>query len=109
VGIALEVTPHVNADGMITMDLHPEISDLSSQSTTEGSTVFTTTEADTRALVRDGETAVIAGLIRSSEQTYERGVPYLQSIPLLGSLFKSSDRRTEKRELLIFITPTLGR
>ncbi|MCK4415361.1 MAG: type IV pilus secretin PilQ [Candidatus Eisenbacteria sp.] len=107
VGITLEVTPHVNEDGIITMDLHPEISDISSQSTAQGGTIFTTTEADTRVLVRNGETAVIGGLIRSAETKFERGVPYLRSIPLLGALFKSTDTRTEKRELLIFITPTL--
>jgi type IV pilus secretin PilQ/predicted competence protein len=109
VGIALEVTPHVNADNEITMDLHPEVSDLASQSTAAGSVVFTMTEADTRVLVQDGQTAVIAGLIRGSETTYESGIPYLKDVPLLGNLFKTSDKRIEKRELLIFITPRIVR
>ncbi|MBM3317001.1 MAG: type IV pilus secretin PilQ [Candidatus Eisenbacteria bacterium] len=107
VGIALEVTPHINIDGQITMDLHPEVSDLSSQSTVAGGVVFTTTEADTRVLVRDGQTAVIAGLIRSGETSFERGIPLLKDLPLLGAIFKSSDKRVEKRELLIFITPRI--
>jgi len=107
VGITLEVTPHVNANELITMDIHPEVSDLSSQSTAQGGVVFTTTEADTRVMVDNGETAVIAGLIRSSEIEYERGVPYLRSIPVLGHLFKSTNKRAEKREMLIFITPRL--
>ncbi len=109
VGIALEVTPHVNNDSQITMDLHPEISDLSSQSTAQGGVVFTTTEADTRVLVADGQTAVIGGLIRGGEVLYERGVPFLKDIPLLGALFKTSDRRLEKRDLLIFVTPRIVR
>ena len=109
VGISLEVTPHINDSNQITMDLHPEISDLSAQATTQGGIVFSTTEADTRVLVADGETAVIGGLIRGSELVSERGVPYLKDIPLLGRLFKTSDRRTEKRELLIFVTPRIVR
>jgi type II secretory pathway component GspD/PulD (secretin) len=107
VGIHLEVTPHVNANDLITMDIHPEVSDLSSQSTSQGGNVFTTTEADTRVMVNNGETAVIGGLIRTSEIETESGVPYLRSVPVLGHLFKSSEKRNEKRELLIFITPRL--
>jgi type II secretory pathway component GspD/PulD (secretin) len=109
VGIALEVTPHINANNEITMDLHPEISDLASESATQGGIVFSTTEADTRVMVQDGETAVIGGLIRGGELVTERGVPLLKDIPLLGRLFRTSDRRTEKRELLIFVTPRIVR
>lgn len=109
VGIALEVTPHINVGDRITMDIHPEVSDLSSQSTVTGGVVFTTTEADTRVLVENGQTAVIAGLIRSGETQFERGVPVLKDLPILGHLFKTSDKRSEKRELLIFITPRIVR
>lgn len=107
VGIALEVTPHINADNQITMDLHPEISDLASATSTQGGIIFTTTEAETRVLVGDGETAVIGGLMRHGELTSKRGVPLLKDIPLLGRLFRSSERRVEKRELLIFVTPRI--
>ena len=51
--------------------------------------------------------AVIAGLIRTQMIDYERGVPYLKDIPILGRLFESSDQREEKRELLIFVTPRI--
>lgn len=109
VGITLEVTPYINSEDLITMDIRPEISDLSQQSTVQGGIVFNTTEADTRVMVRAGETAVIGGLIRTSEIRYKRGVPLLRDIPLLGVLFGSSDTRTEKRELLIFVTPRIVR
>ena len=105
VGITLEVTPNVNSDDRVTMDLHPEVSDLSSQATVQGGIVFTTTEADTRVMVGDGETAVIGGLIRTNESRFEEGIPVLRTIPVLGNLFKSSDVRKERRELLIFVTP----
>lgn len=109
VGIELEVTPYINSDDRVTMDLHPEVSDLSSQATVQGGIVFTTTEADTRVMVADGETAVIGGLIRTNESRFEEGVPLLKSIPILGNLFKSSDVRKDRRELLIFITPRIVR
>ncbi len=107
VGITLEVTPYINADGRVTMDLHPEVSDLSSQSTVQGGIVFTTTEADTRVMVSDGETAVIGGLISQTETRFEQGVPILKSVPILGHLFRTSDVRKENRELMIFVTPRI--
>jgi type II secretory pathway component GspD/PulD (secretin) len=67
--------------------------------------IFTTTLADTRVMVDNGETAVIGGLIRTSEIKFQQGVPILRSIPLLGGLFRTSDVRKENRELLIFVTP----
>jgi type IV pilus assembly protein PilQ len=105
VGITLEVTPYINSDNRITMDLHPEVSDLSSEATVQGGIIFTTTLADTRVMVNDGETAVIGGLVRTREITFAQGIPLLKSIPLLGAVFRSSDVRKESRQLLIFITP----
>lgn len=107
VGITLRVTPVVNKDGRVTLDLHPEVSDLSSQATVQGGVVFTTTQADTRVMVNSGQTAVIGGLVRESVIEFERGLPILMDIPILGHLFKSTSDRTEARELLIFVTPTI--
>ncbi len=109
VGITLEVTPYINSENRVTMDLHPEVSDLSSQATVQGGIVLTTTEADTRVMVADGETAVIGGLIRTNETRFEEGIPVLKSIPIIGNLFKSSDVRKDRRELLIFVTPRIVR
>ena len=109
VGITLEVTPYINSENKVTMDLHPEVSDLSSQATVQGGIVFTTTEADTRVMVADGETAVIGGLISQSETRFEEGIPILKNIPLLGRLFRSSDVRKANRELMIFVTPRIVR
>jgi type IV pilus secretin PilQ/predicted competence protein len=107
VGIGLQVTPRVNSEELITLDLQPQVSDLSSQSTVQGGIVFTTTEADTRVMVRQGETAVIGGLIRTAVIKAERGVPLLKDIPLLGYFFRSTANLEEKRELLIFVTPRI--
>jgi type IV pilus assembly protein PilQ len=109
VGITLEVTPYINSENQITMDLHPEVSDLASEATVQGGIVFTMSEADTRVMVQDGGTAVIGGLTQTRELRFEQGLPILRSIPLLGHLFKTSDVRKETREIMIFVTPTIVR
>lgn len=107
IGIQLKVTPHVTEDKKIIMDLHPEVSDLSTQSTVQGGVIINTSEADTRVMVDDGQTAVIGGLIRSNESTVRRGVPVLKDLPLLGALFRSDSNVRQNRELIIFVTPRL--
>ena len=107
IGIKLNVTPHINVGNKITMDVHPEVSDLAAQSTVQGGIIINTTMADTRVMVNDGETAVIGGLIRSNESSTKRGIPILMDIPLIGALFRSSSTTTAKRELLIFVTPKI--
>ncbi len=107
VGIMLMVTPHINKDNQITLDIHNEVSDLSSQATVQGGVIINTSEADTRVLVENGETAIIAGLIRSIDGKLESGIPLLMDIPLLGGLFKHSTNTKVSRELVIFVTPTI--
>jgi type IV pilus assembly protein PilQ len=107
IGVLLRVTPHLTADKKIVMDLHPEVSDLSTQSTVQGGVIINTSEADTRVMVDDGQTAVIGGLIRSNDGSIRRGVPYLKDIPLLGLLFSSTTSVNSSRELLIFVTPRI--
>ena len=107
IGVLLRVTPHLTADKKIVMDLHPEVSDLSTQSTVQGGVIINTSEADTRVMVDDGQTAVIGGLLRTNEGTVRRGVPYLKDIPLLGLLFSSTNTVNSSRELLIFVTPRI--
>jgi type II secretory pathway component GspD/PulD (secretin) len=104
----MKVTPHVNSKtGEITMDLHPEVSDLSAQATVQGGIIIVTAEADTRVMVQNGETAVIGGLIRTNVSEFEIGVPILRDLPVIGRAFGSKSKVDEKRELLIFVTPTI--
>jgi type IV pilus assembly protein PilQ len=107
IGIQLKVTPHLTQDKRIIMDLHPEVSDLSAQSTVQGGVIINTSEADTRVMVDDGQTAVIGGLIRTNEGTVRRGIPLLKDLPLLGTLFRSTNDVHQNRELIIFVTPKL--
>jgi type IV pilus assembly protein PilQ len=107
IGIQLKVTPHLTQDKKIIMDLHPEVSDLATQSTVQGGVIINTSEADTRVMVDDGQTAVIGGLIRSNDSSIRQGVPILKDFPLVGILFRSSNTSRQNRELIIFVTPRL--
>jgi type IV pilus assembly protein PilQ len=107
IGIMLKVIPHVNADRTVTLDLHPEVSELQSESTEQGGVIIATSEADTRVVVEDGETAVIGGLIKNVESTFKQGVPVLKDLPVVGGLFSSTTVANSKQELVIFVTPSI--
>lgn len=107
IGIQLTVTPHLTADKRIVLDLHPEVSDLSTQSTVQGGVIINTSEADTRVMVDNGQTAVIGGLIRNDDSRVRTGVPILMHIPILGALFENEAVVKSQRELVIFVTPKL--
>ena len=107
IGIMLRVIPHVNADRTITLDLHPEVSELQSESTAQGGVIISTSEADTRVVVSNGETAVIGGLIKRVTTDVKRGIPFLKDVPILGGIFSSSSATDKKQELVIFVTPTI--
>jgi type IV pilus assembly protein PilQ len=107
IGIMLKVIPHVNADRTITLDLHPEVSDLQSEASTASGIIISTNEADTRVVVANGATAVIGGLIKNSQTNVRQGVPILKDIPFLGWLFSTNSKADKKEELVIFVTPTI--
>ncbi len=111
VGILLQVTPHINPDGLVTMIVHPEVSDIASQAEsvqiTNGVTspTFIVNSADTTVAVRNGQTVIIGGLIREVVDESREGLPILSDIPILGLLFSSTTKKKSKRELMIFLTP----
>jgi type IV pilus secretin PilQ/predicted competence protein len=109
VGTKLEVTPHINSLDEITMEIHAEVSELDRASALAGRPIITTSEADSKVLVKDGNTVVIGGFIRKKETKSVRGIPILKSIPIIGILFRETTSSIEDRELLIFITPTIIR
>ncbi|MCX5751902.1 MAG: hypothetical protein NT099_09650 [Candidatus Saganbacteria bacterium] len=102
VGTKLILTPHISDDGYILMDLKPSLSDGSVQNDLPQET---TTETENRVLVKDGQTIILAGLIRERDETKDTGVPYLMSIPILGGFFRQTQTSKAKREVLVFVTP----
>ena len=107
VGTQLTVIPTVNNDGYVTFRVLQEVSALSQQTiqAAQNAPVITTREAETSAIVRNGHTIVIGGLIGETTQLIESGVPILKDLPILGFLFKSRSTSRQRTELAIFLTP----
>jgi len=105
VAVKLTVTPHINPDNDVLMTLNPEVSDLSGEATVTGGMIILTSEVNTTLLVKDGETIVIGGVIRSKDGLVEKKVPLLHAIPLFGRLFSYSSKSMDKTEILVFVTP----
>lgn len=113
VGVKLNVTPIINPDGYVNLEIQPEISAIgtSSVSIATGVTLPTFTErsAETSVMVKDGETIVIGGLITSRKNESENKVPIAGDVPIIGNLFRAQTRSTTKTELLIVLTPHVVR
>jgi len=111
IGIILDVTPQISEDGTIIMNIHPSITaQTGSVTAPDGKSTFpllSVRETDTTVRVRDGETIIIGGLMQDQTQENYTGFPGLQSIPLLGTLFRYKTDTKTKSELVIMITPTL--
>jgi type IV pilus assembly protein PilQ len=110
IGINFEVTPHVNNAGLITMDLHPQISALQGTVTVDNNQLPETSnqEAETNVMVEDGRTLVIAGLITDQVNVTVTKVPFLGDIPLIGKLlFTNNNSVKTRKEVLIFLTPRI--
>jgi general secretion pathway protein D len=111
-GIILTVTPAINDEGLVTMDVTQTISDISATtvqiSTGVAAPVFDKRSSTNRVIARDGQTVVIGGLIQNKKSKTYSKIPLLGDIPLLGALFRNADNQKTKTELLIFLTPTVA-
>lgn len=107
VGTQLTIIPRINQDGYVVVRLLQEVSALTNQTLAAAlnAPIITVREAETSAIVRDGQTIVIGGLIADTQDRVESGVPILKDIPLLGLAFKSTSNRYSRSELAIFVTP----
>lgn len=107
-GITLAVTPTITADGRISLDINPKVSQASAlASGVGGAPTVDSRDAKTVVLVRDGETVVIGGLINDSSSNQISKIPLLGDIPILGWLFKKKSVVRTRAELLIFVTPRI--
>lgn len=107
-GIILQATPHVTASGKILLQLHAERS-AAIPAESDAGFIFQTQEADSRVLVDDGETIVIAGLTVTETSEVRSGIPLLMDVPILGRLFRVTREQTIQRDLMILVTPTIVR
>ncbi len=110
VGVKLYVTPVITRNGFISMDIRPEVSSvIQYYETADGEKVpiVDTSQVETSVEVKDGVTVILAGLIKDEKDDVKQSFPILGKIPVLGYLFKSTYKKTAKKELVIFITPKI--
>ena len=108
VGLKLDVVPTINDDGMVTMKLTPEISEVvATIKSAEGSTIpqVNKTEVQTSVMVKDGQTIVMAGLRSQNKVHTKKGIPGLMDIPYLGTAFSRTTDSLSNQEIVILITP----
>ncbi len=105
--LELRATPQITAEGTIIMNIEIQNNAADFANLVNGIPPITTQSAKTTVMVPDGGTTVIGGIYRTEDSITRERVPYLHSIPVLGSLFRSFARTKQNRELLIFITPRI--
>lgn len=103
--LKLEVTPQITPEGDIILDLDVN-KDSRGESTLQG-VAIDTKHVRTQVLVQNGGTVVIGGIFEMEETNTENKIPLLGDVPVLGYLFKSRVRESQKREMLVFITPKM--
>ena len=103
-GVLLQVTPHINAGGLVTLDVQAEVSDPGNFVPGEAPPI-NTRSIQTMVSVQSGQTMVMGGLISETKQNSSRGLPFLSRIPIIGGLFGDQTLQNNRSELVMFITP----
>lgn len=106
-GVVLSVRPHINAGGLVTLEVSQEVSDVQAGITTRGlnSPTINKRSAQTMVAVQSGDTMILAGLIKDDKVAGSSGIPLLSDIPVVGALFGAKADTNYRRELIITITP----
>lgn len=111
VGIIMNVTPSISPDGFVRLEISPEISQVSQRTTQIDenfeSPIITQRRVQTTVTVRDGQTVVIGGLIQTQGEERVWKIPFFGDIPLVGNIFKSTQRTNVKTELLMVLRPVV--
>jgi len=113
VGTQLSVRPFVSKNGLIRLELRPQVSSFTLRDVTDNAGLSVTipdedtTEMNTNVMVHDGQTVVLGGLFTESTSSTRRQVPVLGDIPIIGTAFKGYDDQTRRSEIIFLITPTI--
>jgi general secretion pathway protein D len=108
VGTTLTITPTINPDGYVNLQVQQEVS-TATDVQQFGAPVISTREASTYLFVRDGQTAVLGGLVDRQQDKSRGGIRLLSAIPGIGALFGSTRNASSVSELFLFLTPRLVR
>ena len=109
VGTKLKITPQINEGDSVILTIEQEASTLSQSTGDAGSLITNKREIKTKVLVEDGGFIVIGGLLEDNLKDGESRVPILGAIPILGNLFRARSSTKEKKNLMVFIKPTILR
>jgi general secretion pathway protein D len=110
VGISLDVTPFINPDGLVVLDINQQINDISGNVPIEGVGNVPTTDNRTftsEVAVKDRDTIILGGFTDTETDKSSSGIPILEDIPLIGNLFKSPSSSKTRDELLVLMRPTV--
>jgi general secretion pathway protein D len=107
VGIILKVKPTINTEGLLTLELTQEVSDLSKNTGVGDSPIIAIRRINTSVVAANGQTVALGGLMKQQKGIIERKVPLLGDIPFIGHLFKVTENTDDRTELLILVTPTI--
>jgi general secretion pathway protein D len=109
VGVELDVTPFINPDGLVVMDIQQEIDEISGYTAIDGNNVPNTIKRtlSSEIAVKNRDTVILGGFVRSDKSHAVSGVPILMDIPLLGWLFRSTDTSKDRTELIVLMRPTV--
>ncbi|MFD1341178.1 type II and III secretion system protein family protein [Litorisediminicola beolgyonensis] len=108
-GVRLNFVPNVLDDGVISLRITPEVSDIDPSISVNGQPGFITRKAETTVSLRDGQSFAIAGLLQANNARSVEQVPWLGQLPILGALFRSSGFQKRETDLVILVTPRLVR
>lgn len=104
-GVLLQVTPHINAGGLVALEVQAEVSDPGAAACADCAPPINTRSIQTYVAVQSGSTMVMGGLINEGKQNASEGLPWLARIPILGGLFGQQKLKNNRTELVLFITP----
>ena len=104
-GVLLQVTPHINAGGLVTLDVQAEVSDPGPVLNPGDAPPINTRSVQTIVSVQSGQTMVMGGLIGETSGNSSKGLPFLSRIPIIGGLFGDQQLTKNRTELVMFITP----
>ncbi len=107
VGVRLAVLPRVGADGAIVMELRPIVSYLTGFTAVPGGGQLPQTSErieQTTAIMQDGDTIALGGLIQTQDRNKVGGIPFLKDLPIVGQLFRRTDKDRSRTEIVFFLT-----
>jgi general secretion pathway protein D len=108
-GVTLDVTPRVNASGMITVEIAQEVSDVAVTTTSRiDSPTIQNRSILSTVSVKNGETVMLGGLIRENASRSDQGIPILNEIPVIGALFGQKAKTANRTELVVLIRPLIA-